>query len=414
MKISRRALWDLAVSLLGNGALQLLGLGTSILAARLLRPDARGELAAAVTWALILTALADLGLSQAVPVFSAKGRAGVTLAAAATAFAASALLAPVFLLLPGLLGFHPTAAAFCYSIVGVPFGLTTTYLAGACQGASRHAAFNTIRVAGSLPYGIGLGFAIFPAWRSPDVVLWSSLALTIVACLVLAGASRRWLGRPDFQNLITYGLRGYPGNLAWTAAQRIPVLMVGGFSGSAALGYFTVAQSYAVVPFAVGSAFALLGPGRIASLTGPAAAQASRSLARWGITATWAVALVFLPLTGALVRAVYGAAYAPSAGAAVLLVLASGFLGTNFVLSACLRALRRPGAPSYAELTGLAVVIVLCPMAIHWLGWTGAAWTTLTAAAIVAVILAGLLKEAHHDWSHRSEDLRPHAGLQRR
>ena len=41
MRVSRRALGDLAVSLAGNGSLQLLGLGTSILAARLFRPDTR-------------------------------------------------------------------------------------------------------------------------------------------------------------------------------------------------------------------------------------------------------------------------------------------------------------------------------------------------------------------------------------
>jgi O-antigen/teichoic acid export membrane protein len=403
--------------LAGNGSLQLLGLGTSILAARLFRPEARGELAAAVTWALILTALADLGLSQAVPVFSAKGRSGISAAAAAVAFGTSALLAPVFLILPGVLGFHPTAAAFCYSIVGVPFGLTTGYLAAACQGASRHTAFNTIRIVGSLPYGIGLCLALFPFRRSPDVVLWSSLAMTIVACLALAWWASRFttaLRRPDLDGLIAYGLRGYPGNLAWTATQRVPLLLVGGMSGSAALGYFTVAQSYAVVPFAVGSAFALLGPGRIAALTGRPAVRASRSLARWGILATWLVALVFLPLTGPVVRAVYGADYAASTGAAVVLVLASGFLGTNFILSACLRALRRPAAPSYAEAAGLAIALAACPVAIHWLGWTGAAWTTLAAAAAVTAILTALLTDAHNDGSHPSEDLRPHAGLQRR
>jgi O-antigen/teichoic acid export membrane protein len=410
----RRRLAGLGVSLFGNLVVQIVGLLTSVLAARLFGPAERGELAAAVAWALIASAVADLGLSQAVPFHAARRLSGSGATALLVVVAAAIVLGPLFLVGHDMLGYRLSSAAMCYSLIGVPFGLAITYIAGLFQGMSRHGTFTTVRIFGALPYAIGLVLSIFQTARSPDRVLWTALAVAILGCAglcVFAARTTPFFGHPATPvagTLLRYGLKTYPGSLAWAAGQRVPVLLVGASAGSAALGYYAVAQSYAVIPLAVASAFAFLAPGRIGSKSGPDAVRAAKDLCRSGLLTTWLITIVLLPLSGVVVLAVFGPVYRPSVEAACLLVVASGFLGSNFILSACLRALRRPSSPSYAELGGLVVVLALCPILIRHFGWNGAAAASLAGTALVSVILCLLIYLDHRSRPARlkREDVR--------
>jgi O-antigen/teichoic acid export membrane protein len=229
----RRRFAGLGISLLGNAAVLFAGLFTSVLAARIFGPAARGDLAAAVAWALIATAVADLGLSQAVPLMAARRIPGSGATAIAVAFGVSALLGPLFLAGHDILGYRLSGAAICYSLIGVPFGLAITYMAGIYQGLSRHGMFTAIRIFSVLPYAAGLALSIFEDEPSPDHVLWIALGLLILGCAglcIFAALSSSLLERPGIAaagTLLTYGLKAYPGNLAWAASQRVPMLLVG-------------------------------------------------------------------------------------------------------------------------------------------------------------------------------------------
>src|SRR5512145_3221427 len=59
-------------TLAANGAILLLGIVSGVLAARLLGPAGRGELAIVTLWPIALATLGNLGINQAVAFFTAQ------------------------------------------------------------------------------------------------------------------------------------------------------------------------------------------------------------------------------------------------------------------------------------------------------------------------------------------------------
>ncbi|MCH7540941.1 MAG: hypothetical protein IH999_11195, partial [Proteobacteria bacterium] len=57
---------DLFVSFIAAGAIQLSNLASGILAARLLGPEGRGELAVIILWPSLIAALGALGITESV------------------------------------------------------------------------------------------------------------------------------------------------------------------------------------------------------------------------------------------------------------------------------------------------------------------------------------------------------------
>jgi O-antigen/teichoic acid export membrane protein len=216
---ARRGALDLLHSLSGNAGLQLVGVATAVMAARIFDPSARGEIAAAATWLLIMSAVADLGLSQSVPYYVARKVSGAGSTSIVLVVAVSVFLAPFFMFLPGIMGYHLSTAALAYSVVGVPFCTVIGYVGGVSQGRSLHGTLTLVRLFGSMPYAIALVVAAVGR-HSPDAVLWQALGLTILVCLLLcfwAGRSSLLSEGPSWQLaglLTSYGLRTYPGNLA--------------------------------------------------------------------------------------------------------------------------------------------------------------------------------------------------------
>jgi O-antigen/teichoic acid export membrane protein len=106
--------------------------------------------------------------------------------------------------------------------------------------------------------------------------------------------------------------------------------------------------------------------------------------------------MLLVPIAKLTLVPAFGLAYAPSIGPAILLVFGAGLFGTNFVISASLRALDHPAVPSFAETAGLIAVLIFCPLLIHWFGWVGAAWATLAGAGMVSVFLLISLHRCHN------------------
>ena len=390
----RRDAWDLITSVSGNAGIQAIGILTAILAARLYAPADRGELAAAVTWSLVFVAMTDLGLSQAVPFFAAKQTPNVGSTSVAIALLATVAVTPVAALLVMVWGPESSRVASAYALLIVPFALILNYCGGLVQGQSRHRSFTVMRTLAAIPYALGLILAGW-WWRSgPDAVLLVALGLTISLSVAIVTYSSRTIdafGRPSrslSRPMIAFGVRTYPGNLAWIGNQRAPMLIVGAVLGSASLGVYSVAQSYAAIPFVVASAIALLIPGRVASVDGSEAKRESLRFIVLGSIATWVVAAALIPLAGTIVPLVYGSVYDEAVIPSVVLLLASGFVGFNFVVSTSLRSVGKPSAPSQAEAIGLILTLILAAILVRTIGAIGAAWATLGSSVVVAFILS--------------------------
>lgn len=395
---------DLLASLSGNAALQAVGVLTAVLAARLFSPADRGELAAAVASLVLVSALSDFGISQAVPYYSALRDKGVGATSIAVAASAALLLSPVLVVALKAFGPDLSAAGLAYVIIGVPLTNIVSNMGALFQGASRHVMFTTYRVLVILPYAAGLLIAGWVTKRSPDHVLWSALLLEALVCIggVLYAKRLDVFGHASIaqaRRLTSFGMRTFTGNLAFSGNRQWPVLIVEKMLGPSAAGYYSVALSYAMMPFVVASAFALLAPGRIVPKARAAGLSASRRLSRAGIAATWLLAVPLMMAAHVLLPLVYGEDYEPSIGVAVILLIASATLGTNFVHSACLRALGRPASPSVAEMVGLASTVVITPLLASRLGVTGAAWATVGSAVLVAVVLTVFVRVLHRGMS---------------
>ncbi|HKT02256.1 MAG TPA: oligosaccharide flippase family protein, partial [Rugosimonospora sp.] len=214
------------VSLAGNASLQVLGLVTAVIAARLFGPRVRGELAAATAWALTLSAVGDVGLSQAVPFFAAKKQPRLGATALTVVLLVTVGLAPGFWLAERILRYGLSDVAIVYVVVALPTSLTTAYVGGLFQGESRHLPFTATRVLSNFPYLAGVVTIGLLGGRTSDQILAVSIVISfavIGAVVIWAMRSARSFSSPDssvLKRLVSYGLRTYPGNLAWIGNQR--------------------------------------------------------------------------------------------------------------------------------------------------------------------------------------------------
>jgi enterobacterial common antigen flippase len=395
-----RRLKDLGASLLGTFAIQSMGLISAVMAARLLKPTDRGEVAAAVAWALMLAAVADLGVSQAIPFYVARRQRGVGSAAVTIATIAACVISPIALVVVATTAYPLSTAAVAYAVVGGSLSLVTSYLAALYQGEARHGLFAVYRLAGVFPYLLGLLAAGLVHDRNAGHVLWFSLVMSCAICgsgIWLARRTTRQFGslqRVTMRRLLKYGIRTYIGNLAWNGNQRVPTLLLGGTAGTLALGYYSVAQSYAVIPFSIAGGFALLAAGRVASHRGADAVRRCKRLCAAGICATWLVVVALIPAGAVVIPAVYGSPYVPAVAPATVLLISSGVIGTNFILSASLRALGFPAASSYAEALGLLATLAATPVLIERFGIVGAAMASVASGVLVVPVLILFLRRS--------------------
>jgi O-antigen/teichoic acid export membrane protein len=352
-----------------------------------------------MAWLLLAIACADFGVSQALPVRSAQADGRVNLWHRAARMG----------LLLGCVGAPVAAAAVWVSrgdwapvafvAASLPLSLGNTYLCAVLQGASLHGWFNVGRILTGLPYAVAL--AVLAGTGSADVVLLLQVMVggSAIVFAVLLWLSRKLLGnRPEPQEsddarpkgLLAFGLKTYPGNIAWNVNQRLAQIALAGSTGMAALGSYVVSFSYAQLVFACASAVALLAPGRIAACPPESRLKASHRFVITGALITIPVAAVFAFVSPWAFSAVFGTRYAGALEFVPALCGLSGLLGMNFVLSGVVRSLDRPHLPSYAELTGAAVLLALLWPMLAQGGIWGAIWAQLASASAVFLVLCTL------------------------
>jgi O-antigen/teichoic acid export membrane protein len=397
--------WDVAQTVGTNAAVMGITAAGSILAARLLGPSGRGQLAAVVAWSALAVAFGDLGISQACAYYGARERArpGVV---AGTSLALGIGIAAVLLLciLPfrsRLFGGAFAGAAGLY-LVSVPLSLTTMYLACILQGMNRLAAFNTLRIIQSSSYAVALTLATLRGWSQIGAVVRIMVACQAAAVLVsLVVASRslpigQWrVHRITARNLLAYGSRSWVGNLFWLTNGRLDQALLSLFAPMRELGLYAVAVSYSSILFGLSGALASVVFPRVALAATPE--HGRRELAR----ILPAFCAIILPLGVVMALAapwamstVFGAAYRTGTMPARILLVGGVVLGLNYVISNALRASGRPGAPAIGEAAGVVVTVSVLPFAlIHW-GIFGAAVVSVLSYSVTSVVLGLIWKRA--------------------
>jgi O-antigen/teichoic acid export membrane protein len=384
---------------LASNALSLvLGFVGSIVAARLLGPGGRGQLAAVVTWTAIASALADLGISQSCSYYGAKSRSQESVVAG-TALAMGVVISTVLVcsFIPfrrSLFGAVLPGLSWLY-LFTIPLGFIATYLAAILQGMNQMSAFNQIRTIQASAYAVALLIVWSLKWANVELVLITVFVCQLLSTLTgVAIASQHlplssWrLHTATAHKLLAYGMRTYAGNLFWLANGRLDQALLSLYSPMRELGFYAVAVSYSGILFGLSGALAMVMFPRIAG--SPTAEGRHREL--W--LALRGLAMLSIPLAcfmaGAarwVIPTVYGPAFTNSIAPAFILLVGGALLGINYILSNGLRASGRPGAPAFAEAAGLIVTVAGLPVVLPRWGITGAAWVSVLSYGLTTVIL---------------------------
>ena len=383
-----------------NVILALLGMLTGVLAARLLGPAGRGELAAIQMWPNFLAGVAYLGLPQALTFYSAQsgGGSGRYLGSAMSLgmFASIPVMIVGYACMPGLLPAQSASvvAAARWYLLLLPIQALESMPHHLLRGRSDFAAWNVVRVVpglswlGILAYG-WLCHRTNPAFFA--LMYLAALALLAVPSFYLA--RRRVAGsfRPDSRHWLAMLRYGFPSMLSGVPQVlnlRLDQMLMAALLPAETLGFYVVAATWSgavgLVPNALGT---VLFP-KTASQGEPRERGVLFAQGiRLAVLSAGVVAVAVAAVTPVALPLLFGEKFAASVPAALVLVVAAAIAAVNLVLEEGLRGLGQPALTLWAETGGLVVTGISLLLLLKPLGIMGAAIASVLGYSAVTVTL---------------------------
>lgn len=227
-----------------------------------------------------------------------------------------------------------------------------------------------------------------------------NLVATAASGVIVLAVVRRKIPGPyrveqaPVRSLLRYGLPAAGAVLPQVLNLRLDQLIMAPVLSAKDLGLYVVAVawSYAVNPVLLAIGMVLL-PRVAGSVDDTAHDQVLVRAVRVGVWAAIGMVAVVAAITPVAFGLLFPAGFDEAVPAAMLLVVAGGLFGVNFILAEGLRGLGRPRITLYAELTGLAVTC-LALGALLPLGIVGAAVASIAGyGAVTATQLRDLRRE---------------------
>jgi O-antigen/teichoic acid export membrane protein len=356
-----------------------IGIATGVLAARLLGPEGRGDLAAVMTVISIAALVGSLGLDQAVALEvgtrrrreGSATRSGLALAVAwGTVFTGALYLIAPLLLPDDDLDLVPDVRLVLISLVPLFIGYV---LLAVDQGAFRFARRGVL--ASLQPAGYLVLMMV--AWALGDATV-RGFTVAYVAAQGVAMLVRLWVHRahlvpprsvdslpdPDEDDrvpamvLVVNGARLHLPHLATLAIQKLDMVLVVLILDPTQTGLYAVAFAIAFGQNALIEAFSRVSFARVAGIARPGErVDEILAHARIAQVVTVAVTAGVLLISPLVVRWVFGGEFVPATAATMWLVLAWGVLGLAMSIDMSLRGANRvrPGVVAF----GLGSVVLL-------------------------------------------------------
>jgi O-antigen/teichoic acid export membrane protein len=419
---------NVAVTLGANIALAVLNAGTGILAARLLGPEGRGQLAAVQLWAIFLGTVSALGVPEAVVYFVARRKedAGTYVASASVLNLGTSIVFTIaaWFVVPLLLHAQTDATKDLarvfvlvipvFVLAGVPYG--------ALRGQSQFRRWNFVRL---LPAVMWLGIIGLSKVTGHVDVAFLAVGFMVMETIMLAVTFivAKPVVRPPYRvnvriwrPMLRYGLPGVLSTVPQLLNLRLDQLLLAAFVTNERLGLYVVGVAWAGMTLPILSALGSVVFPRLAGEKDDAARtrvllQSIRLAALLALVVV-AVVLVLTPLGLPLL---FSAAFADAVPTAAVLVVAGGILAVNGVLEEAMRGLGRPAEVLWAELGGLAITGIALAALLRPLDILGAALASLLGYLATAAVLIVRLRAAEglhvlRDLRPRGEDVRTLAG----
>jgi len=382
-------------------AIRCLGVVSGVLAARLLGPTGRGELAVIIFLPVLLVPIGELELPRSLayeasrvdelprPLIATSFWLGLFLGSAQALVLALAL--PLYLPADKL---HLLSASRWF-VLYLPATLVFTTMMGGDQGRGRFGRFSFLLALPTALYVIAVLVSWASGVASPQVFAAGFLIATLITFAVrvwmdwdgISGAKPQW---EIALRLLTRGVGYYIPAVAGLALARADMFLLVRFVPSVAIGLYAVAQAIAVGQFGVVNPFIQVSFSAVAGECDPR--QALETLAQhFRLTQLAAVAFGLLTVVATpwAIRLAFGGRFSGAVSTAWLLTGAMAFWGLEQVMEFGLRAAGHiwPGIAS--NLAGMAMLAGAgIPACIHY-GIAGLAASVVAAQALNLAIVIG-------------------------
>ncbi len=390
---------DVLLTAVTNVLLGMLGLLTGVLAARLLGPTGRGELAAIQMWPSVIATIAMLGLPEALVYFCARDpdRAGRYLGSAVTlALVSSVPFAAVgFFLMPTLLSAQSaevvTASQWylllvpLFALVGLPYH--------PLRGQQDFVRWNLLRLLPNVGWAAVLVLAWAMGMAKPRWLAGAYLVMLAVLFLPVVGVVRGRVPGPyrpqvkDWRPLLQFGLPSSAGSLPQMLNYRLDQIAMAAFLPASTLGLYVVAVAWGNISAPLLSAIGSVVFPRVADERGRLEqAEILGQALRVTVLVSFVVGTCLLLVTPWILPWLFGAKFRESVGAALILVIAGTVWSVNHVTEEGLRGLGRPTAVLWAESAGLGVTALFLWLLLPRLGLVGAALASFLGYVAVCIV----------------------------
>ena len=385
---NRRAYAQTFASML---AIRCLGVISGVLAARLLGPAGRGELAVIIFLPMLLVTLGELELPRSLA-YEVSRVDPVPRSVIATSFWLAVSLGSLQAIVLGVVlpwylpadKLHLLSASRWFMLY-LPAAFITATLLGSDQGKGRFGRFSLFL---SLP-GIFYVAAILAAWASGRVSP-TMFAAGILGCAMLVGALRTsadWDAisstLPDWETarrLLKRGLSYYIPAAVSFALSRADMFILVRVAPTEAIGFYTVAQAIALGQIGAVNPFLQVGFSAVAGEPDPQLAlQTAARHFRFSQLVVAGGGALAAAATPWLIRVMFGVRFEAAVLPAYLLIASTVLWGMEQVLEQGLRAANHPRPGIFSNLLGLAVLAGLGIPACQRYGIVGLASVTIVA-----------------------------------
>ena len=358
----------IALTLGTNISMGMLALVTGTLAARMLGPEGRGELAAIQTWPGLIATFAMLGLPEALVYFSAREPSGagrfLGSAMAMGLLMALPFVAVGYLLMPIFLAAQsPEVITFArWYLLLVPIRAVVGMTLHPLRGLNHFPTWNLLRTAPVL----GWLAVLFTGWfvGAEKASFFAFGHLIMLATLFFPFfliVSHRIPGPVSpalhtWKPMLRYGIPSAMISVPQTLNLRLDQMLMAMFLPARTLGIYVIAVAWSSMTNPVLSSVGIVLFPRVASKGTPA--QQVSALAEGVRLGTLSAIILLIPMLGVtpwIIPLLFGSDFSPAVPAALVLVVASSIAGLNLILQEGLRGLGHPRIVMWSEFAGLAV-----------------------------------------------------------
>jgi len=396
--------------------LNLLLMGTSLLsgslAAHLLGPTGRGQLAAIQLWPLAIMTIGSGGIVEAVSYYSGRFRQQSGVFGITATVMLAVLAIPLVLIgivaMPHLLAAEPRRIVIesrVYMFI-VPVLFFINIPLAVLRGRGDMRMWNMLRLTQPVGYVVILLVAAFLPVDRVTFVAFAMFGWLATHVLVSLALLRWYLPGPhrfdgeQVGPMVRYGALSISSTTPSWLNGRMDQLVMGAFLSPHLLGLYAVAVAWSLAVTPVSNAFGQVILPRLAGAHDrDDAAERLCATSRIASGTNALIGVGFLLISPLAVYVVFGASFAPAIPATMVLVVAAVCLGMNQFLEEAVRGLGRPGLATVAELCGFVVTAVGLALLLPRFGILGAALASLLSYATVLIMLVVIL--------HRRLGLRP-------